>query len=208
MIKIQKKDFNLDQEIKILKDKYSNVGAVISFIGFVRDMNNKKDVKYIELEVYEKMAIKELSKINPEQIKIELGSKNYNDSSYDGRWSYSPSINEIINDLVGVTISNDSYAPDSFWEDVLSYNADEIFEYFLYSSPEYKVQKPNQIPKVTKQEIKNVNYWKWDSNPNDYIKFDRFVQAEIETEQEQERVWEERRNKANRLIGFLSYEAP
>ena len=68
MIKIQKKDFNLDQEIKILKDKYSNVGAAISFIGFVRDMNNKKDVKYIELEVYEKMAIKELSKIKDKAI--------------------------------------------------------------------------------------------------------------------------------------------
>ena len=68
MIKIQKKDFNLDKEIKILKDKYSNVGAVISFIGFVRDINNKKDVKYIELEVYEKMAIKELSKIKDNAI--------------------------------------------------------------------------------------------------------------------------------------------
>ena len=68
MIKIQKKDFSLDQEIKILKDKYSNVGAAISFIGFVRDMNNKKDVKYIELEVYEKMAIKELSKIKDNAI--------------------------------------------------------------------------------------------------------------------------------------------
>ena len=68
MIKIQKKDFDLDQEIKILKDKYSNVGAAISFIGFVRDMNNKKDVKYIELEVYEKMAIKELSKIKDKAI--------------------------------------------------------------------------------------------------------------------------------------------
>ena len=68
MIKIQKKDFSLDQEIKILKDRYSNVGAAISFIGFVRDMNNKKDVKYIELEVYEKMAIKELSKIKDKAI--------------------------------------------------------------------------------------------------------------------------------------------
>ena len=29
-------------------------------------------------------------------IKIELSSKNYNDSSYDGRWSYSPSIDESI----------------------------------------------------------------------------------------------------------------
>ena len=69
MIKIQKKDFNIEQEIKLLKDKYSNVGAVISFIGFVRDLNNKKDVKYIELEVYEKMAIKELSKIKNNAVK-------------------------------------------------------------------------------------------------------------------------------------------
>ena len=69
MIKIQKKDFNIEQEIKLLKDKYSNVGAVISFIGFVRDINNKKDVKHIELEVYEKMAIKELSKIKDNAIK-------------------------------------------------------------------------------------------------------------------------------------------
>ena len=69
MIKIQKKDFNIEQEIKLLKDKYSNVGAVISFIGFVRDINNKKDVKYIELEVYEKMAIKELSKIKENAIR-------------------------------------------------------------------------------------------------------------------------------------------
>ena len=69
MIKIQKKDFNIELEIKLLKDKYSNVGAVISFIGFVRDLNNKKDVKYIELEVYEKMAIKELSKIKDNAVK-------------------------------------------------------------------------------------------------------------------------------------------
>ena len=69
MIKIQKKDFNIEQEIKLLKDKYSNVGAVISFIGFVRDLDNNKDVKYIELEVYEKMAIKELSKIKDNAIK-------------------------------------------------------------------------------------------------------------------------------------------
>ena len=28
MIKIQKKDFNIDEEIKLIKDKYSNIGAV------------------------------------------------------------------------------------------------------------------------------------------------------------------------------------
>ena len=63
MIKIQKKDFNLEKEIKNIKDNLSNVGAVSSFIGYVRDLNNNKDVKSIDLEVYNEMAIKELSKI-------------------------------------------------------------------------------------------------------------------------------------------------
>ena len=63
MIKVQKKDFNIEKEIKIIKDKYSNVGAVNSFIGYVRDLNNNKDVKFLDLEVYKEMAIKELSKI-------------------------------------------------------------------------------------------------------------------------------------------------
>ena len=63
MIKIQKKDFNLEKEIKNIKDNLSNVGAVSSFIGYVRDLNNNKDVKSIDLEVYNEMAIKELAKI-------------------------------------------------------------------------------------------------------------------------------------------------
>ena len=63
MIKIQKKNFNLEDEIKQIKDNHTNVGAVSSFIGYVRDLNYGKDVKYIDLEVYNDMAIKELSKI-------------------------------------------------------------------------------------------------------------------------------------------------
>ncbi len=63
MIKIQKKDFDLEIEIKKIKDNFSSVGAVSTFIGYVRDLNNHKDVKYIQLEVYNEMATKELSKI-------------------------------------------------------------------------------------------------------------------------------------------------
>ena len=69
MIKIQKKDFNIENEISAIKDKYSSIGAVNSFIGFVRDLNKKKDVKFLELEVYEQMAIRELSKIQESAIK-------------------------------------------------------------------------------------------------------------------------------------------
>ena len=63
MVRIQKKDFNLENEIKIVRDNLPNVGAVSSFIGYVRDINDKKEVRYIDLEVYNEMAIKELSKI-------------------------------------------------------------------------------------------------------------------------------------------------
>ena len=63
MIKIQKKNFNLEEEIEKIKNKHSDIGALTSFVGYVRDLNNNKDVKYLNLEVYEEMAFKELSKI-------------------------------------------------------------------------------------------------------------------------------------------------
>ena len=63
MIKIQKEDFISDQEIHNIKKLYSNVGAVTSFIGYVRDNNNNQNVQSINLEVYEDMAYTQLKKI-------------------------------------------------------------------------------------------------------------------------------------------------
>tara|TARA_B100000902_G_scaffold356466_1_gene370162 strand:- start:99 stop:515 length:417 start_codon:yes stop_codon:yes gene_type:complete len=63
MIKIQKEDFNVEEEIIKIKKLYSNIGAVTSFIGYVRDNNNNTNVQYINLEVYEKMAYKQLENI-------------------------------------------------------------------------------------------------------------------------------------------------
>ena len=63
MIKIQEEDFNSEEEINTIKKLYSNVGAVTSFIGFVRDNNNKYKVQSINLEVYEEMAYKQFKKI-------------------------------------------------------------------------------------------------------------------------------------------------
>ena len=53
MIKIQKKNFYLEEEIEKIKNKHSDIGALTSFVGYVRDLNNNKDVKYLNLEVYE-----------------------------------------------------------------------------------------------------------------------------------------------------------
>ena len=64
MIKIQKKDFNFDKEINVIKSKYSNIGAVSTFIGYVRNTNDSKEVKSITLEVYKEMAFKSLLHIS------------------------------------------------------------------------------------------------------------------------------------------------
>ena len=60
MIKIQKQDFDLDNEITLIKSKHNNVGAISTFIGYVRDINNNKKVTSIDLEVYQEMAEKSL----------------------------------------------------------------------------------------------------------------------------------------------------
>ena len=63
MIKIQKKDFDLDNEIKLIKSQHNHVGAVSTFIGYVRDINNNKKVTSIDLEVYQEMAEQSLETI-------------------------------------------------------------------------------------------------------------------------------------------------
>ena len=63
MIKIQKEDFNVEEEIDAIKKNNSSVGAVTSFIGYVRDNNNNQNVQSINLEVYKDMAHKQLKKI-------------------------------------------------------------------------------------------------------------------------------------------------
>ena len=63
MIKIQKEDFNSEEEINKIKEIHSNIGAVTSFVGYVRDNNNNNLVQSINLEVYKDMAYKQLKKI-------------------------------------------------------------------------------------------------------------------------------------------------
>tara|TARA_Y100000590_G_scaffold467467_1_gene646481 strand:- start:4269 stop:4679 length:411 start_codon:yes stop_codon:yes gene_type:complete len=62
MIKIQKKDFIIENEINKIKKNYNDIGAVSTFIGYVRNINNNKKIKSINLEVYKEMAMKELGK--------------------------------------------------------------------------------------------------------------------------------------------------
>ena len=72
MIKIQKESFNIEKEIQHIKENLHDVGAVSTFLGYVRNTNNDKKVSSINLEVYSAMAEKSLEEI------IEKANKKWN----------------------------------------------------------------------------------------------------------------------------------
>jgi len=62
-IKIQESDFDLSAEIAALRKGDPRVGAVVSFLGTVRDMNDGSQVKGMTLEHYPGMTEKALQEI-------------------------------------------------------------------------------------------------------------------------------------------------
>lgn len=62
-IRIQTQDFDLSTEVAQLRAANPMVGAVVSFIGTVRDMNDGANVAEMELEHYPGMTEKALEKI-------------------------------------------------------------------------------------------------------------------------------------------------
>ena len=62
-IRIQEGDFNLSTEIAALRKGDPRVGAVVTFLGTVRDMNDGSSVKEMTLEHYPGMTEKALQDI-------------------------------------------------------------------------------------------------------------------------------------------------
>jgi molybdopterin synthase catalytic subunit len=62
-VKVQTADFDLSVEIAGLRAGHAGVGAVVSFVGTVRDMNEGASVAEMELEHYPGMTEKALETI-------------------------------------------------------------------------------------------------------------------------------------------------
>lgn len=62
LIRVQREDFNLQTEYDKLRET-SSVGALVTFTGLVRDMNQGKTVAALQLEHYPGMTEKSLTKI-------------------------------------------------------------------------------------------------------------------------------------------------
>ena len=63
MISIQNNDFDQGAEYQRLRDHSRGSGAITTFTGLVRDLNNMATISAIELEYYPEMAEKVLAKI-------------------------------------------------------------------------------------------------------------------------------------------------
>ncbi|WP_033422832.1 molybdopterin synthase catalytic subunit MoaE [Hydrogenovibrio halophilus] len=62
-IRVQTDDFDLSHEVKALREGHKDIGAVVSFVGTVRDVNDHADVAVLELEHYPGMTEKALENI-------------------------------------------------------------------------------------------------------------------------------------------------
>lgn len=68
MVIVQRDAFDTGVEIKKLTDGNTDIGAVVSFTGLVRDFNDGSDVQSLTLEHYPGMTEKQLEKIEQEAI--------------------------------------------------------------------------------------------------------------------------------------------
>lgn len=66
MIKVQQADFDLAEELKALENAQNQTGAVVSFIGLVREFATGSDVSAMVLEHYPGMTEQELERIETE----------------------------------------------------------------------------------------------------------------------------------------------
>ena len=62
-VRVQTEDFDVSQEMLLLRQKNPKVGAVASFVGVVRDLNDGDEVSALTLEHYPGMTERSLEEI-------------------------------------------------------------------------------------------------------------------------------------------------
>ena len=77
LIRIQEKDFSIEEEIARVKERSKRIGGIVTFIGTARDFSRGKEIKSLTYQYYEGMAQKRLSQIREKALKdfniIEVG---------------------------------------------------------------------------------------------------------------------------------------
>lgn len=66
MVRVQQTDFDPGAELDALVAGHKGIGATVSFVGFMRDRNDRRDIETMTLEHYPGMAEKALGQIEAE----------------------------------------------------------------------------------------------------------------------------------------------
>ena len=69
VVKIQREDFNISDELELLNLEKNNSGGCVTFLGKVRSKNNNFIVKSLEIEHYPIMTQKQLESIESQAFK-------------------------------------------------------------------------------------------------------------------------------------------
>lgn len=67
-ISVQIADFDVNAELKALRENNQNIGAVVSFVGLVRELSHEKQLSAMTLEHYPEMTEKALTDIATQAI--------------------------------------------------------------------------------------------------------------------------------------------
>ncbi len=70
IVSVQKSDFDLNSEMETLKLKTENAGAVVIFVGKVRDLEDD-NLKYLEIESFEELAKSQINSCKTSIWKIK-----------------------------------------------------------------------------------------------------------------------------------------
>ena len=69
IVAVQKTDFDLNSEMEALKLKTKKAGAVVFFVGKVRDLEDDK-LQYLEIESFEELAKKQIKEICDDAVNM------------------------------------------------------------------------------------------------------------------------------------------
>ena len=127
-VRVQREDFDLSTEITLLRAGRLDVGAVVAFVGTVREMNASEAVSRMELEYYPGMTEAAL-----EAIVVEASRRwPLNDILVIHRFGILESCEQIVLTAVAARHRGDAFAACEFVMDYLKTRAPfwkkELFE--------------------------------------------------------------------------------
>jgi len=67
-VRVQTDDFDVAAELRIMRSENTNIGAVVSFVGLVRDINDDEAIQSMTLEHYPGMTERSLKAIEIQAI--------------------------------------------------------------------------------------------------------------------------------------------